>query len=328
MEVIGSVSSSIVRLNEQAVEQLCAEAYDRAQATLKAALTLFRRGLAAQDTLALEENGEEVKEEKEDGDDDDDDSEADRTGSNEWEAKALELVAAPEPPDPIDGPPVGDVGVALVSLGVSHPPYTTTPNADHRTSSYYLINMAMVFACDDREEEENLGIDDVILFASSRNSARATAVLCYNLAMTYHLRALAMSHGSHHPQRASHLNKALRVYDLVLNPPTGLVDVGGSRRRHRRVDASSIRIRAALYNNKGHAHHCLQETDRVKACVRALSMWAIDDDDGDAEEQEEEREGSTGGASIARALGDAALPVALNVHLHSRGQNIHPASSA
>jgi hypothetical protein len=314
--VIGSVSSSsIVRLNEQAVEQLCAEAYDQAQATLKAALTLFRGGLAAQDTLALEESGEEVKEEKEDGDDD---SEADRTGSHDWESKELELVTASEPPDPIDGPPVGDVGVSLVSLGVSHPPYTTTPNADHRTSSYYLINMAMVFACDDREDEENLG-DDTILFASSRNSARATAVLCYNLAMTYHLRALAMSRSTHHPQRASHLNKALRVYDLVLNP-TGLVDVGGGSRRHRRVDASSIRIRAALYNNKGHAHHCLQETDRVKACVRALSLWAVDDD--------EEREGSIGGASIARALGDAALPVALNVHLHSRGQNIHPASSA
>jgi hypothetical protein len=325
MEVIGSVSSSIVRLNERAVEQLCAEAYDQAQATLKAALTLFRRGLAAQDTLALEESGEEVKEEKEDGGDDD--SEADRTGSNEWEAKALELVTASVPPDPVDDPPVGDVGVSLVSLGVSHPPYTTTPNADHRTSSYYLINMAMVFACEGREDEENLG-DDVILFASSRNSARTTAVLCYNLAMTYHLRALAMSHGSHHPQRAPHLNKALRVYDLVLNP-TGLLDVGGSRLRHRRVDASSIRIRAALYNNKGHAHHCLRETDRVKACVRALSLWAIDDEDEDAEEQhDEERDGAGGGASIAQALGDAALPVALNVHLHSRGQNIHPASSA
>jgi hypothetical protein len=323
MEVIGSVSSSIVRLNEQAVEQLCAEAYDQAQATLKAALTLFRRGLAAQETLALEVNGEEVKEEKEDGGDDD--SEADRTGSNEFEAKALELVTAPEPPDPVDDPSVGDVGVSLVSLGVSHPPYTTTPNADQRTSSYYLINMAMIFACDDREEDEHVS-DDTILFASSQNSARTTAVLCYNLAMTYHLRALAMSRSSHHPQRAAILHKALRVYDLVLNP-TGLVDVGGSRRRHRQVDASSIRIRAALYNNKGHAHHCLQETDRVKACVRALSLWAIDDDD-EVEVEGRDADGAMGGASIARALGDAALPVALNVHLHSRGQNIHPASSA
>lgn len=296
-----------------------------------------------------------MKEEKEEDDDDNDDSsDSDRTDSSEWQSKELELATSSErpplPEDPREG--YGDVGVSLVSLGDSCPPYTTTANHESRTSSYYLVNMGMDFHCGGREYEED-GIpsddyddvhgnndgDDTILFASSRNSARTTAVLCYNLAMTYHLRALAMSRGMHpQTQRAWHLNKALRLYDLVLNP-TGLVDVGGSdsRNRRHRPDASALRIRAALYNNKGHAHHCLRETDHVKACVRALSMWAVEDeDDEQGDQQRQGRDGTPGvdggvrgrGIWISRALGGAALPVALNVHLHSRGSNIHPASSA
>jgi hypothetical protein len=197
--------------------------------------------------------------------------------------------------------------------------------------------------------------EDSILHATLTNTVRATSTLLFNVAAAFHLEAMAVGtresavksshHGDAGAKAASLLTKALRLYDLILGPTLQILSPSSSPERgfddslatldeaacqppwtaqaameRGRSDPSSIRIRAAAWNQKGHAHHLLGQRGGVKACAlelddltRAVPTAATS---GSAE-----REGAAAADSaafLASVLGGrAAHVVALNVHLHS-----------
>jgi hypothetical protein len=218
--------------------------------------------------------------------------------------------------------------------------------------------------------------EDFILYATLTNTVRATAALCFNLAATFHLEAMMMAASGETTSRghspcdtspdvtSSLLAGALRLYDLILGPTLQLIvsypspgqgmtgcglapydtvsipststettmDIGAS-------DSSSVRIRSAAWNQKGHAHHLLGQRDSVKACALELESVLSTAASSAPETSDTAREGaddSATAASLAPVLGSraAAHVVALNVHLHSpvasamAAQNHSAASSA
>lgn len=134
------------------------------------------------------------------------------------------------------------------------------------------------------------------LLASNINQARATAVLCYNLAMVYHLAAL------HGPQqhRRGNFQRALSLYNLVAH--TTMLGTNDATNH----DSDAL-IRMLVWNNKGHVHSCLQQLDQVQDCADSLGEMIVDDGE-------------------PWILGTHLLLVQLNVLLYSGKRNPAPAA--
>jgi hypothetical protein len=339
---------SVAARNLAAVELLRRGSFAPARDILKLALATFQRGLAEAEAAA--EAAEAATPATEAGGIDDQDPMAckgnsqNATRSREDEDSRGKVIVAL---------------VSLGGSSV-HADANESATGSATEGPYYPLGMGMVLleatttsSPTERGGEYGCTCEDSILYATLTNTVRATATLLFNVAATFHLEAMALATRESADKSNNHqgvaciagaslLTRALRLYDLILGPTLRILSSGPSPRQglvgcvavldepasqpaqaapqRGRGDTSSIRIRAAAWNQKGHAHHLLGQRDGVKACALELDdlTRAVPTSSTSGSAAREGAAGADSPASLASVLGGrAAQVVALNVYLHS-----------